>query len=60
MELAQIIEAGGTISVTVALAVWVMAERRDNQELWKIIESLVKLRLRQVEELQEDVFVELD
>jgi hypothetical protein len=48
---------GGAIAV---LGVWVIAERKDNNQLWSIVESLVKLRLKQVEENQDTAFMELE
>lgn len=60
MEYAEIASTFADITVTVALGIWIMAERRDNDKLWSIVESLVKLRLKQVEDLQDTTFVELD
>lgn len=47
------------IALVIAL-VWVALERRDNSQIWSIVESLVKLRLRQFEDNSDDVYMELE
>lgn len=48
-----------SIALIISL-VWIGMERRDNNQLWSIVESLVKLRLRQFEDNSEDVYMELE
>ena len=60
MEAELILQAVSDLGAIAALALWILAERRDNNALWGIIESLVKLRLRQFEENAESSYMELD
>ena len=60
MEFQVIVEAITQAGAIAALAIWIAAERRDNAQLWSIIESLVKLRLRQFEENSTDAMKELE
>lgn len=60
MDMAQIASTFADITVTVALGIWIMAERRDNDKLWSIVEGLVKLRLKQIDDLSETSLMELD
>lgn len=60
MDTELLIEAimqAGTIGV---LAVWISAERRDNHALWSIVEALVRLRLRQIDDLSDEHPMELE
>lgn len=43
-----------TITSIGILLVWVYAERRDNKSLWSIIEALVSLRLKQIQDEDEE------
>jgi len=60
MDYNVIIEAvldGGAIAV---LVMWVVAERRDNSQIWAIVDSLVRMRIKQLEEVSDSAYVELD
>lgn len=54
--IASLAEKITTIGV---LLIWIYAERKDNRELWSVIERLTQLRLRQIEDNGESTQPEL-
>lgn len=49
-----------TITSIGVLFCWIYAERKDNHAAWSIIESLVRLRLKQIEQEAEREDKEID
>lgn len=47
-------EIAKTVTSVGILLMWVWAERRDNESLFKIIEALTALRLKQMEHDEDD------
>lgn len=43
-----------TLGIVAFAIMWIRAERADNQELWKVIQALVSLRLKQIESDNEE------
>jgi hypothetical protein len=52
--LQAIAQMAETITSIGVLLLWVWAERRDNESLFKIIEQLTALRLKQIENEEDD------